>query len=333
MAEIGTTTKEQAKEALKKEIEEAAKDGGKVQESGDEGGKKDENAAHEEEQQKEVKATPSDVEEIALDWGWRPKEEFEADSENKGKQWVDPKTFVKNQKGISDAYRKRDKELQKQVDETAKTVRAMHERQEAADRRVKEAEKNARENLLKELEGNLAAAAGEGDKVAVLDINKKIVALTGELKAEEVEESGEGQESTSEGPATGANSPTVQRWLGKNDSWYGDLKNPLYAAMTLFADTRSTELGKEHTDWTWEQILAEVDKGVTEYRTNAEKQFAPPKQQREFSAVGGGTPGGSKKKTFNDLSDDEKQKCKAFVVRGAFKDNQAYVDLLYQQES
>lgn len=329
MAEINTTTKEQAKEALKKEIEEAAKNES-VQGSDEADHEKEDVAGQDEKRQEEVKK-PDTVEHIARDWGWRPKEEFEADPDNEGKQWADPESFVRNQRGISDAYRKREKESQKQLDEMHKTVRGLAERQEAADRRAQAAEKNAREKLLKELETDLDVAAKEGDVGAVRDINKKIVSLTGELK---VEEGGEGEsekEAATDTPTTGASSPTVQRWLGRNEVWYDKLDNPLYAAMTLYADKRSAELGKEHTDWQWEQILEQVDKDVSTYRANAERQFAPAKAQRETSAAGGGTPSSNKKKTFNDLTDDQKAKCKQFVTRKAFTDNQAYVDSLFNQ--
>ncbi len=304
----------------------------------------DEQVLDEEEQkkteQKEEKK-PSPFETLAKEWGHVSKEEFEADPDNAGKTWVDAETYVRNLKPISDSYRKGQRELQRQLDQSTKMIQSLVSKQEAADRRAAEAEKKAKNDLLAELNAKLDAAVDDSDRDAARKLTQQIATLTSEINAPDpsgkMDDDKADDTGDSEGAVPASKSQTVARWMGRNEKsvdnpngWYGDTDDPINAALTLFADKRSDELSKDENGnpRTWKEIFGVLDVELARKREALQARLAPAKQKQEASSAGGGTPASGREAKVSDLTDAEIKAGRQFVRRGAFKNMQEYAKAL-----
>jgi hypothetical protein len=295
----------------------------------------------EEEKKEEAKSNTFDP--LAKEWGWKPKKDFEADPDNEGKQWVDAETYVRNIKPISDSYRKGQRELQRQLDQSTKLIQTLVSKQEAADKRAAEAEKRAKQEILSELNSKLDEAVDNSDRDSARKLTQQIASLTSEINAPEPVAEKEKQVNddlggdSDEGAVPASKSPTVARWMGRNEKsgdnpngWYNDTDDPINAALTLFADKRSIELGKDDAGnpRTWKEIFSDLDVELAQKRAALQARMAPPKATREGSSAGGGTPISNKEAKVSDLSDEEVKAGRQFVRRGAFKNMAEYAKAL-----
>ena len=290
---------------------------------------------------------PSPFAPLAKEWGWKPEKEFKADPDNEGKQWVSAEDYVRNIKPISDSYRKGQRELQRQLEQSTKMIQSLVSKQEAADKRAAEAEKRAKQEILSELNNKLDAAVDDQNKDEARKLTQQIATLTSEINAPEppvAKKEKEGGEDDlhvtgegDEGAVPASKSPTVARWMGRNEKssdnpngWYNDTDDPVNAALTLYADKRSVELSKDEdgNPRTWKDIFGVLDVELIKKREALQARIAPPKARQEGSSAGGGTPVSNKDAKVSDLSDEEVKAGRQFVRRGAFKNMAEYAKAL-----
>ena len=134
------------------------------------------------------------VEQEALELGWQPKEDFEADPKNEGKKWRSAEEFM-DRKPLFDKIDQQGKEL-KQVKQALQHLAYQN----------KKVEHLAYQRALEELKAQKAAALEEGDHAAVVNIDERIV----ELKT---------TPPTMEAPQESEPTPEFQQWVDQN-KWY-----------------------------------------------------------------------------------------------------------------
>jgi regulator of replication initiation timing len=119
--------------------------------------------------EEEVLDTVPEIEQAAMENGWRPKEEFEADPANQGKKWRPAEDFM-DRKPLFDKIDVQHRELrnqQKEVQDLKKTVVSLVEHN-------KKIEENAYSRALKELKAERKAAIEEGDHARAEEIRDRI---------------------------------------------------------------------------------------------------------------------------------------------------------------
>ncbi len=288
-----------------------------------------------EDKQKEEKVAakePSVLDKIAKDWGHVSEEDFKADPNNAGKTWIDAETFVRNMKPIADSHLHRDKESRRQLDAVVKTTAELLKKQEAAEKRIAEADKRAKEQLLNDLNAQLDAATDEGNKEGVRELAKKIAILHGEINAPAAEtlKKEEETQGEDEGVVPASKSPTVARWMGRNEKtpdnphgWYGDTDDPVNVLLTSYADKRSAALGQQGL--TWKEIFETMEPEIAVERGKLQAKYAAPKATPASSSAGGGNPSAqSGSNGVSDLTPEERRAGQVFVKRGLYKDLAAY---------
>lgn len=156
---------------------------------------------------------PSAIEQEAMENGWRPKEEFEANEENKGKKWRTAEEFMDR------------KPLFDKIDEQHRRLRDLEKGLNALAEHNKKIEASAYERALRELRNERKVALEEGDLVKAEEIRDRIDEVK-EAQKQEVK------------PQPVQNDYAAA-WVQKNE-WY--LKDP---DMKAYADGLATQLLNE----------------------------------------------------------------------------------------
>lgn len=209
----------------------------------------------------------TDYEKLAREKGWRPKEEFEGDSES----WVGAEEFVKRQplydklKGQS----KKLKELEKTVDAMAKHYKITIAQ--------------AREKAIYELKAERREAIELGEVAKVEDIDKSIEEL---------------KNTPDPLPVVDGPKPEITQFVEENKTWFNVDK-----AMTRFAVSFNEAYLAENPgelEESLKETLKAVKKAFPEKFENKRRETPP-------SVETGGAPlGGGSKYTMNRLTGEQK---------------------------
>jgi len=222
-------------------------------------------------EQKQEPQTPeySEIEQRALEMGWRPKEEFNGDEAD----FIDAGEFVRR------------KPLFDKIENSSREVKQLRKAFDALKQHyttVKDAEYNRALTALKNARRE-ALSAGDGDRFETIDDEIKRV----EVEAAQIQSVGVVEEAPQVHPEFAA-------WTNRNP-WYTSEKH-----MKVFADELGNKLGAR--GMTPREVLAEVEKAVKaefphKFR-NSNKDSAPD--------VDSSAPRGSKRDTFV-LSEQEER--------------------------
>lgn len=187
----------------------------------------------EEKGQEAQEVQETEVEVQAREFGWKPKEEFDAEEKNKGKKWRDAETFMEL------------KPLYDKIDTSHQRVRTLERGLKALAEHNAKIEKASYEKALKELQAQKKAAVEENDVVRVEELRDQIEEIRTaqqQVKAPEVVPPEPPQE--------------LVEWKGKNP-WYQTDET-----MTLYADALGNRLASQ--GYAPNQVLQEVQRKVRE---------------------------------------------------------------------
>lgn len=230
---------------------------------------------------------------IAMENGWSDKETFLADPKNRGKEWVDAPEFNRRQPLIERISKqsKRIKSFEKQIqaltDELAQARQSPSRQPAPSDQPVAD---------MAELQRKRQQAIEDGDDDALDDIDEQIAAARSGGQA--AKPAGEPEIE-----------PVTRDWL-KANPWF--LRNE---EMNKYARDYEAKILREYPDLDTEEILDQVS---IEIRRKFPHKFARPQGGRPATGVSGGSrprqQGGGK--SYNDLPDEAKKECDAWVKRG-----------------
>jgi len=251
----------------------------------------------------------SEVEQIALDLGWRPEDQYRGDKQ----EWVDARTFILNSRAIQDNMRGENKSLKKKVDQLIEGFQELKRHSE-----------KLREADIKKLRGELKTqkrvAVVEGDLERVEAIEKEM---------DEIEDvKGKPNSNISD-----EDNELLQAWYTANP-WYGTNKE-----MAKYADSRVENYSGAPLD----RMLKKIRKDVVDMFEDEFEEDAPHEKQAQTNIM---TPNpksraatvesgevrpetsGRKKFTVKDLTQEQRDFCRTFVKAGAVKSTQDYIDQL-----
>lgn len=233
----------------------------------------------------------NEVEQIALDMGWKSEDEYEGDDDD----FVDAETYIRRGGDIQETMRKHIKEQKKKLADMDIGLRDIKDHNE----RVYKAEVT---KLKKEIEGlkeKKREAIEEGDADLVESIDTQIDEIEGGM----VEPA---QKMTP--------NPEFEEWIKKN-TWYRD--DP---EMADYADARS-EIYKGAP---YSRILKKVEKDVKDM---FEDKFPGGKKPGATSVEKTTRRKGKVKYTKSDLNDEQRAVMKRFVAQGIMSEADYINDL------
>ncbi len=280
---------------------------------------KDETEVTETETQPEPKVetteTVDPIEELALEIGWVPKEEFNDDGGRK--KWVNARTFIKNEREVGrrqheiiEKQNEEQQELRQQLREIKNTVIYLRDHQSKI---TQEKIEKARE----ELSTAKREAITEGDVDKVEKIEKQLDKVEKDY-SEEVENTL---------PATREPDPEYIKWKNNpENNWYG---NDEY--LTYIADKVSKENATKVSSM--KELLDLVDKAVIKAKSSmkGEKNKNGEGNIPNTTTVAGAgnisSKGSTKKKfTEKDLTFEQMKVAESSVKMGIFKNKQEVID-------
>lgn len=152
----------------------------------------------------------SEVEQQALEYGWKPEDEFKADPANEGKKWRTAEDFMDRKSLFDkiDSYHRKVKDLEKGMNALAQHNSKI--------------EKSAYERALRELRNERKAALEEGDLVKAEEIRDRIDEIKEQTATPPVVQ-----------PQT---NPVFDAWVAKNQWYVEDRK------MQAFADGLANQM-------------------------------------------------------------------------------------------
>ena len=237
----------------------------------------------------------SEIEQRAIEMGWRPKEEFDGDESD----FIDATEFVRRKP----LFEKIDN-VGKELKETRKALKALQEHHA----KVRESEY---QNALKSLREEKKAALEAGDADKLIEVDDKIA----EAKAQEVV-----QRTKEEKEATTPH-PNFVQWAQRNP-WYrtdGEL--------TMVADQIGTAYAASNPQLSPDDVLKYVEQRVKKIYPD---KFTNPNKSRP-SAVEGGTATPVRKPSDDlssyPLTDEERKVMNTFVRQGIMTKEQYIADL------
>lgn len=231
----------------------------------------------------------TEIEQQALDQGWRPKEDYEGAPE----KWVSADIFVARAPLFEhlDVQKKEIKELRKALKDVARQTGAIR------------AEEHKR--ALADLKAEKRAALIDGDADAVIEADEKINLVKDEqrrsIEAAKVEMTEEVQ----------TRHPEFTNWVNQN-SWYDH-----NAPMKAFADALGVQLAREGL--TPKQVLVEVGKQVREEFPNKFKNQNRDKPGAVESSTAKTSSGKNDEYVLSDL---ERQVMKTVVRTGVMTEKE-----------
>lgn len=260
------------------------------------------------------------IEVLARQDGWVPKEEYRGDES----KWVDAETFVERGKQILPILRSNNERLKKELAEKTNKfeieiteLRSTAEEfkrftKEAADRKVKEMEKQ-----LRELRAAKSEATAQEDHSRAAELEEQIDSVKDQVaKAKEPpKEPEKKEEAPPELPAY------IQEWMGKN-TWYGDETD--YFEESQIVTALGAAIRRKHPTITGKDFLEMLDDKIAEKLPHLVKDSA----RRGPSVEGGNRANKSKpsKRSYENLPADAKAACDKFVKQGLLTKEQYVAD-------
>ncbi len=234
-----------------------------------------------------VEQTPtlSKVEQEAMDHGWQPESEFQADPKNEGKKWRSADDFM-DRKSLFD-----------KIGEQHKELRNLKKGIDALSQHNATIEKSAYERALKELRAERKKALEDNDIVRAEEIRDQI---------DEVRD----RQAAAPKVAQSQEAPEFTQWKGMN-SWYGN-----DVALTAWADTVGRTLsgqGKSPAE-----VLVEVARLAREEFPHKFNKRNPNKDDAPRTNTGGRPAGGSRE-TFQ-LTEEESRIMNTMLRAGVKQD-------------
>lgn len=230
--------------------------------------------------------TPDEHEAQARSDGWVPKEEFDADPKNRGKEWMPADEF------------NRRKPLIEKISGQSKELKKVRQQMEQMQKRLEEIEKGkasppaASTEDLDALQERRRQAIRDGDEDLLDEIDAKLAAAK------------EGEPAK---PAANTIPAETQAWLEKNQ-WF--LRNE---EMHNRAKEIEASVIEEFPDMPNAEILEQVEQKIR-------KEFAHKfsRTRREATGAGGGRrpASGGDNKGYSDLPEDARKECDQFVRKG-----------------
>jgi hypothetical protein len=133
----------------------------------------------------------SEVEQQAIELGWQPKEDFEADPKNEGKRWRSADDFMDR------------KPLFDKIDQQGRELKDVKRALQSLAQQNKQVEELAYKRALEDLKAQKVLALEEGNHAAVVEIDEKIA----DIKAKPTQ------------PTEQAPNEVFQAWV-ENNKWY-----------------------------------------------------------------------------------------------------------------
>lgn len=229
----------------------------------------------------------SAIEQEAMEHGWRPKEEFEAVEENKGKKWRSAEEFM-DRKSLFD-----------KIDEQHRKIKDLQKGVSALSEHNKKIEASAYERALRELRAERKAALEEGDIVKAEEIRDRI----DEVKDKQREEPKQQVQS----------SEFVTEWIDRNE-WYK--KDP---DMKAYADGLASQLFSQGIKDP-EEALPKIERKVREMFAS---KFRNPNKDTAPSVEG--NKGGKAKADSFKLTAQEEQMMNHMIRAGAPITKEEYI--------
>lgn len=237
----------------------------------------------------------SDIEQRALDMGWRPKEEFDGSEDD----FIDAKEFVRR------------KPLFEKIENQNKQIKAVTKALEEFKAHYSKVEETALKNALAQLkaERKQALSEGDGDRFEVLDDKIKSV----ETQVEKVKLAAESPIVQEESAAPAE----FTRWVSKN-SWYDNV-----SYMRKFADEVGVKFAPDVASGRMspDEVLREVEKQVRKEFphkfTNPNKASAPD--------VESSRPSSGKRDSFESQLSDQERKVMNDFVRNKIMTKEEYL--------
>jgi hypothetical protein len=245
------------------------------------------------EKQDAVTEEVSEDEIIALDSGWKPKDQWEGDP----KKWVPAEEY--NRRG--ELFSKIDS-LGKDLRDTKKALRMLQEHHS----KVKETEYS---RALSELRAAKKQAMETGDADAVMSADDQIMDMKAARLAEEQNQRHQATQLD----------PRFVSWIEKNP-WYGQ-----DAEMKSFADDVGIAHAKSHPEKSPDEVLKYVELRI---KRSYPERFTNPNRNRP-SAVAGREAQSGNKPARDDfaLTEDERRVMMTFVNEGVMTKDQYIADL------
>lgn len=235
----------------------------------------------------ENEATPlqvNEVEQRAIDMGWRPKEEFNGNEDD----FIDAAEFVRR-KPLFDKIENTSREL-KDVKKALQALEVHHSK-------VRETEY---QRALNDLKAQKKTALEEGDADLLISIDEQITDLKAQEQANKVVER----------QAAATPDPRFVQWVDKNP-WYAQDNE-----LREFADAAGLAYAKANKDLSPEDVLSYVEKRV---RKAYPDKFENKKREKP-STVESGDNNAPTRKTTSDpdsiLTDEERKVMNTFVRQG-----------------
>lgn len=234
----------------------------------------------------------SEEEQLAMERGWRPKEEFEGDV----KKWVSAEEFLRR----GELFEKIDS-MGRDLRETKKALKML----QAHNEKLREHEINATVRALKERKKQ---AYEEGNHDELIEIDDQLLNLREEAKAEKIAKEQEQAQPD----------PRFVQWVGRN-SWYTqdqELRN--------FGDEVGVIYARNNPDKSPDEVLMYVEKRV---RTAYPEKFTNPNRMKPSSVSTGSAPRSPKSTEEYQLSEDERRVMNTFVRQGIMTKEEYIADL------
>ena len=197
----------------------------------------------------------SAIEQEARNMGWTPKEEFSGDPEI----WVDAKEYVAR-KPLYNQLRNARREAKDNKETMKKFVELIQKQSEMSIDRDKQ-----------KIEQERVQAIESGDVNAVKSFDQQMQQLEDQKKAynELLNQSSSEQISYDSAPQSQSSvDPAAYNFAERNRSWFvrgdglGAPMTPLNVAMTSYAQQIEGQLSQNHPEWTYPQVLSEVERNV-----------------------------------------------------------------------
>lgn len=234
----------------------------------------------------------SEDEQLAMERGWRPKEEFEGDV----KKWVSAEEFLRR----GELFEKIDS-MGRDLRETKKALKML----QAHNEKLREHEVNA---TIQALKNRKKQAYEEGNHDELVEIDDEILSIREEFKTEKLAKQ---QEQTQP-------DPRFVQWVGRN-AWYTqdqELRN--------FGDEVGVIYARNNPDKSPDEVLMYVEKRV---RTAFPDKFTNPNRMKPSSVSTGSVPRSPKSSEEYQLSDDERRVMNTFVRQGIMTKEEYIADL------
>lgn len=243
----------------------------------------------------------------ALQMGWTPKEQFRGDPD----KWVDAETFVRRGEEFLPFVKANNKRLERELEKANGQIAKLKGAVDNAVQHISRADQRAYERARRELEADLDRAAEAGDIASVRAINKDIVDLEKEVRAEAKPEH---VAETPDGKAALSEFKVANPWFEKD------------RVMTAAAIEIGNELAAEGVLEPRIQ-LAEIAKRI---RAEFPHKFTNPRREQAAAVEGASLGSKPRGKGYADLPADARQMCDE-LVRDKIITREKYVSEFFKE--